>query len=448
MHSVFKIFRKNSIQFFKQIHPSKKTEFKEKYTYKDPLSLSTFYTLKETPLKISNPKFSIEPTFGKDQTSSSKNTKMEYLVRRKKFLKTPTLPKIVEETIKDDISENATPFSKFALNEFKKEPFTKGSIVKNDAQAHSSSEILKEQETKKLPPVSLSSVKETDLMNPTDLPFSFVLETSASDVSVNSSEILVLESSFDDKRKNTPLPYKRGFAQKNQNDVSDNPIPEPFEKYFTQIKEKNDTLILNVPSDGNCLLHAIATPYLFGALHDEIAFQERFSMLFGEVEKTRCTKVHQHLLDYNPYRANENTLYSKESSWGSLINTFRDRIVDYISKNTDDYKDFICLNHTEDYNSENLNKYLEKMSTPGFFMGNVEIKAASELLNHPIKVTQGIYNSLYNENTQINPICLHHVDRWHYNFEWKRFFFNLTENDKDLSKSSPKSRVKKTTQNV
>lgn len=428
---------------YKRLAKKETNSHKERYIPKNEgLTLPALYPLKRKILNTSRKDPGVDLSADKYQRVYSQEYSIkEYLIRKKKTPKKP-LPIITEEPIHDENLSAAigdiAALSHPDLNDFadmKNPNALKDSKENNNMQGPQAIKSFTENKTAKSSKTSL--VSEEDIYDP-DLensPFFSVPSPSGEDASAKSSKIAVLKSVIDEKQEKFPYQSKITESQGvNMEYYSD----DSSEKDSINLIDKEDVMIVNVPSDGDCLLHAIATPYLLDVADDEESFQSRFMAVFGKSQEVLflIKEIREHFLNYNPYKAHRNSLYKGESSWMDLIDNFRNYIVDYIDEHLQEYKDFICVNDREDYNAKNLNSYLKKMRVSGTFMGNVEIKAASELLNHSIKVTRGVYTSTYNENSMKRPISLRHIGECHYNFEWKSTSFSL-QMDKVENSSSP-----------
>lgn len=185
--------------------------------------------------------------------------------------------------------------------------------------------------------------------------------------------------------------------------------------------ESNDPedYITDVPGDGNCALHAMATTYLLAVIDNDAAFNERFKKLFGDIDIEKLEEVKDLMKRYQPQENKYNNLYVNTTCWNELIHSFRHRIVEQMRLNKEKYEPFIVIGNKEDCNAENFQEYLKIMEKDGTYLGNQEIVAASELLNCRINIESDKTNHSYNEKVK-DSIDLRHANKNHYQFKWNQ----------------------------
>lgn len=198
--------------------------------------------------------------------------------------------------------------------------------------------------------------------------------------------------------------------------------PNPIDSGYTSNIDKN-LILSDVPADGNCGLHAIASAYLIPVVNDDQKFGERFQKLFGDDKNVQ--EIKYLIKSYDPKKSKDNILYHNPL-WHDRVDSFRQQLVDHMSKEScrSKYELSFVSNDPEDHNVESFDDYLAKMRKSGVYVGDREISAVSDLLNYPIKVDK--QPDVYNAELGEIPLQLHHVkfgssgEHNHYNFSLYR----------------------------
>lgn len=186
---------------------------------------------------------------------------------------------------------------------------------------------------------------------------------------------------------------------------------------------------VDVPGDGNCALHAMATAYLLPAVHDKTDFNERFGRLFGSHFGNHFKESIEALIEkYAPEQSKQNDLYNTDL-WNDMMVHFRGRIVDHMRTNEQEYKPSFARGSEEDLRASSFEEYLDQMTKNGTYLGDRELKAASELLCAQVKVNSGGMRYSFNEGSKIS-IDLDHVNKNHYQFRWSANSSSLNSVDK------------------
>lgn len=167
------------------------------------------------------------------------------------------------------------------------------------------------------------------------------------------------------------------------------------------------TVQIKVPGDNSCLFWAIAVSYLLQGLSDDAIFAERFLLVFGRESLAHLAHVKKLCQEFRP-RSNE-ALFSDVIFNRLIREEFRRRVVDYISDNVDEFRRF----HEGDFDV-----YLAGMRSPDGWGGDLEVGAASSLLQCLIHVQARGYTNDFpgGENGRVD--IIHNIN--HYNFSFSK----------------------------
>ncbi|WP_375326528.1 hypothetical protein [Candidatus Tisiphia endosymbiont of Nemotelus uliginosus] len=173
---------------------------------------------------------------------------------------------------------------------------------------------------------------------------------------------------------------------------------------------------VDVPGDGSCLFWATALAYLLPVENDSTAFLERFKRLFGEEESGNVRYIRELIRENSPF---SNDIRSDRTLNRLVTRVLRNRVVDYMLSNVNEYSGFI----TGDFD-----QYLNNMRDRNSWGGEPEIAVMGLMLDATINVdSSGV---IHTHGSGAIPIRLYHVnaarsasqggERNHYNFGLER----------------------------
>jgi len=190
---------------------------------------------------------------------------------------------------------------------------------------------------------------------------------------------------------------------------------------------------INVPGDGSCLFWATTLAYLLPVEDDADAdvFSERFERLFGEEESGNIRHIRELVREYDPF---SNNVRSDRIFNRLVTRVLRNRVVDYISSNENDFRNFV-----EGESGRSFNEYLDNMRDRNTWGGEPEIEAMGRMLGATINVDAGGAVHTRGDGDGNIPIRLYHVnaarsasqgnERNHYNFGLERTLHQQITNE-------------------
>lgn len=145
---------------------------------------------------------------------------------------------------------------------------------------------------------------------------------------------------------------------------------------------------IDVCPDNTCLFYAVALGALLPVLKHNEEFAKRYSALFGEDKNENAIRELQEILE--DFDGSQDFIPKNAVQLEVLANVdLRQRVVDYMRKYPEDYKEKIAHEKSEDYvtliTDSEYETYLTRMANPkGSWGGLIEVDVMSRLLEIPI----------------------------------------------------------------